>query len=87
MRSAAGQALAQQWADGLLPLFTIRLDGLISRFMGETAAKLRLVFDAVAQTRAVYLFDKFDALGAERAAGNDVGEARSILNSYPAVPG
>ncbi|MFD5884525.1 AAA family ATPase [Streptomyces sp. NPDC060334] len=65
-----------------LPLFTIRLDGLISRFMGETAAKLRLVFDAVAQTRAVYLFDEFDALGAERAAGNDVGEARRILNSF-----
>lgn len=55
---------------------------LISRFMGETAAKLRLVFDAVAQTRAVYLFDEFDALGAERAAGNDVGEARRILNSF-----
>ncbi|MEV6958696.1 AAA family ATPase [Streptomyces sp. NPDC051207] len=64
-----------------LPLFTIRLDGLISRFMGETAAKLRLVFDAVAETRAVYLFDEFDALGAERA-GNDVGEARRILNSF-----
>lgn len=65
-----------------LPLFTIRLDGLISRFMGETATKLRLVFDAVAQTRAVYLFDEFDALGAERTAGNDVGEARRILNSF-----
>ncbi|WP_409474848.1 AAA family ATPase [Streptomyces sp. HC307] len=50
--------------------------------MGGTAAKLRLVSDAVAQTRAVYLFDEFDALGAERAAGNDVGAARRILNSF-----
>src|SRR5215468_10703821 len=33
-----------------LPLFTVRLDRLITRFMGETAAKLRLVFDAIAQT-------------------------------------
>ncbi|MFE1593570.1 AAA family ATPase [Nocardia sp. NPDC058705] len=65
-----------------LPLYTIRLDGLISRFMGETASKLRLVFDAVERTRAVYLFDEFDALGAERIAGNDVGEARRILNSF-----
>ena len=47
-----------------LPLFTIRLDGLISRFLGETATKLRPVFDAVAQTRTVHLFDEFDALGA-----------------------
>ncbi|MFG3083497.1 AAA family ATPase [Streptomyces parvulus] len=65
-----------------LPLYTIRLEGLISRFMGETAAKLRMVFDAVERTRAVYLFDEFDALGAERIAGNDVGEARRILNSF-----
>ncbi|GAA4282739.1 hypothetical protein GCM10022261_02700 [Brevibacterium daeguense] len=49
--------------------------------MGETASKLRLVFDSVAQRRAVYLFDEFDALGADRS-GNDVGEARRILNSF-----
>lgn len=65
-----------------LPLYTIRLDGLISRFMGETAAKLRTIFDMVEHTRAVYLFDEFDALGAERISGNDVGEARRILNSF-----
>lgn len=64
-----------------LPMFTIRLDGLLSKFMGETASKLRLVFDAVAQRRGVYLFDEFDALGADRS-GNDVGEARRILNSF-----
>lgn len=64
-----------------LPMYTIRLDSLLSKFMGETASKLRLVFDAVARNRAVYLFDEFDALGADRA-GNDVGEARRILNSF-----
>lgn len=65
-----------------LALFTIQLDGLITKYMGETAAKLRLVFDAIAQTRAVYLFDEFDALGGERAAKNDVGEIRRVLNSF-----
>ena len=64
-----------------LPLFTVRLDGLLSKYMGETAGKLRAVFDAVADRRGVYLFDEFDALGADRA-GNDVGEARRILNSF-----
>lgn len=64
-----------------LPLFTVRLDSLLSKYMGETAGKLRLVFDAAAQRRGVYLFDEFDALGADRA-GNDVGEARRILNSF-----
>ena len=64
-----------------LPLLTIRLDSLLSKYLGETASKLRTVFDAVAEQRAVYLFDEFDALGGDRS-GNDVGEARRILNSF-----
>jgi SpoVK/Ycf46/Vps4 family AAA+-type ATPase len=65
-----------------LPLFTIRLDGLITKYMGETAAKLRLVFDALTETRGVYFFDEVDALGGERARANDVGEIRRVLNSF-----
>lgn len=65
-----------------LPLFTIRLDALISKYMGETSAKLRTIFDSTVRTRAVYLFDEFDAIGSQRAAGNDVGEARRILNTF-----
>lgn len=65
-----------------LPLFSIRLDTVLTKFMGETAAKLRLVFDALAETRGVYLFDEVDALGGDRAAQNDVGEIRRVLNSF-----
>ena len=64
------------------PLFTILLDGLITKFMGETAAKLRLVFDAIAKARGVYLFDEFDAIGGRRDTGRDVGEIRRVLNSF-----
>ena len=78
-KSMTASALATELG---LPLFTIRLDALISKFMGETSAKLRTIFDATARTRAVYLFDEFDALGAQRTAGNDVGEARRILNTF-----
>jgi len=65
-----------------LPLFTIVLDGLITKFMGETAAKLRLVFDAMTATRGVYFFDEFDAIGARRGERQDVGEIRRVLNSF-----
>lgn len=65
-----------------LPLFTVRLDSVITRFLGESAAKLRLVFNQIAQMRAVYLFDEFDALGGKRGVGNDVGEIRRVLNSF-----
>ena len=65
-----------------LPLFSIQLHGLITKYLGETAAKLRLIFDAISQTRAVYLFDEFDALGTDRASRNEVGEIRRVLNSF-----
>lgn len=65
-----------------LPLFSIRLDAVITKFMGETAAKLRLVFDSLAESRGVYLFDEIDALAGDRAAANDVGEIRRVLNSF-----
>ncbi len=64
-----------------LPLFTVRLDALFSRFFGETAGKMRLLFDQIAQTRGVYLLDEFDAIGARRGDPNDVGEIRRVLNS------
>jgi SpoVK/Ycf46/Vps4 family AAA+-type ATPase len=65
-----------------LPLFTVLLDGLITKFMGETASKLRLVFEAMQETKGVYFFDEFDALGSKRSEKNDVGEIRRVLNSF-----
>lgn len=65
-----------------LPLHVIQLDGLITKYLGETAAKLRLIFETVQESRGVYLFDEFDALGGERSAGGDVGEIRRVLNSF-----
>lgn len=65
-----------------LPLFVVRLDALITKFMGETAAKLRLVFNAIQQVRGVYLFDEFDSIGSQRGNSNDVGEIRRVLNSF-----
>ncbi|HTR27402.1 MAG TPA: ATP-binding protein [Terriglobales bacterium] len=65
-----------------LPLFTLLLEGVITKFMGETASKLRAVFDAMYTNEAVYLFDEFDAIGARRDQINDVGEIRRVLNSF-----
>jgi SpoVK/Ycf46/Vps4 family AAA+-type ATPase len=65
-----------------IPLFQVRLDGLITKFMGETAAKLRQIFEATGQTRGIYFFDEFDAIGSQRGLMNDVGEIRRVLNSF-----
>ncbi len=65
-----------------LPLYLVRFESLLTKFMGETAAKLRLIFDAMHSSKGVYLFDEFDAIGAQRALPNDTGEIRRILNSF-----
>ena len=65
-----------------LPLFRIRLDTLITRYLGETASKLRLVFDQIHAVRGIYLFDEFDALGTQRNQTGEVGEMRRVLNSF-----
>lgn len=65
-----------------LALLLAEFHGILTKFMGEAAAKLRLVFDAMVKTRGVYLFDEFDAIGSKRDLPNDVGEIRRILNSF-----
>ena len=64
-----------------IPLLTVIYTSLITRFMGETASKLKLIFDAMSVTRGVYFFDEFDAIGSQRSATNDVGEIRRVLNT------
>lgn len=65
-----------------LAVFIVRLDGLITKFMGESISKLRLIFEAMQNTRGVYLFDEFDSIGSNRSYGNDVGEIKRVLNSF-----
>jgi SpoVK/Ycf46/Vps4 family AAA+-type ATPase len=63
-------------------LHVIQMDRLVTKFMGETSAKLRQIFDKIKEMPGIYLFDEFDAIGGERNLGNDVGEMRRVLNSF-----
>ena len=65
-----------------LQLHTIQVDRLVTKFMGETGAKLRQIFDLIQEEHGVYLFDEFDAIGSDRSNENDVGEMRRVLNSF-----
>jgi len=65
-----------------LPLYRVMMDKMVTKFMGETSAKLRQVFDAIQHQKGVYLFDEFDAIGGERGRDDDVGEMRRVVNSF-----
>ncbi|MBI9107932.1 MAG: ATP-binding protein [Spirochaetales bacterium] len=65
-----------------LDVNTIQVDRLVTKFMGETSAKLRQIFDLIQQEHGIYLFDEFDAIGGDRSQENDVGEMRRVLNAF-----
>lgn len=64
------------------PLHIVQIDRLVTKFMGETSAKLRQIFDLIREVPGVYLFDEFDAIGSERSLDNDVGEMRRVLTAF-----
>jgi SpoVK/Ycf46/Vps4 family AAA+-type ATPase len=80
-KSMSASALATELS---LPLVTIRIEALISKYTGEIATKLRMVYDALAHPRTVCLFDDLDALAARRMYGYgfDIIDARRILNMF-----
>lgn len=63
------------------PLAVIRLDSVVSSYLGETAANLRKVFDFIGVNPVVALFDEFDALGKERGAPDEHGELKRVVNA------
>ena len=65
-----------------LPLFIVQTDKLISKYMGETGAKLRQIFDSISQNVGIYFFDEFDSIGSERSSDNDVKEMHRVLNLF-----
>ncbi|MEE4211959.1 MAG: ATP-binding protein, partial [Parvularcula sp.] len=65
-----------------LNLYVVRLEGLVTKYLGETGAHLRSLFDEAAKRRGVFFFDEFDALGGRRDRPNDVGEMRRVLNGF-----
>jgi SpoVK/Ycf46/Vps4 family AAA+-type ATPase len=76
-----------------LPLLTVRLDAVISSYLGTTAKNLRTVFDYAAQRHGVLFLDEFDALAKMRDDANEIGEIKRIVNGliqnldlYPDMP-
>ncbi len=64
-----------------MPLVVVRLDSVISSFLGETASNLRKVFDYISKHPSVALFDEFDAISKDRGDSADHGELKRSVNA------
>jgi SpoVK/Ycf46/Vps4 family AAA+-type ATPase len=64
-----------------LPLFVVKLDRLISSYLGETASNVRKIFEFARKQPCVLFFDEFDALARARDDGGEHNELRRVVNS------
>ncbi len=75
-------SLAEAIANSLMvPMFTVRYEGIITSYLGETATRLKHLFDFVKTQRCVLFFDEFDAIGKERGDQHETGEIKRVVNS------
>lgn len=64
-----------------LPFLTVRYDGVVDSYLGETAARIRRIIDYAAAAPCVLFFDEFDAIGKERGDIHETGEIKRVVNS------
>jgi SpoVK/Ycf46/Vps4 family AAA+-type ATPase len=64
-----------------LPLFVVKIDRLISSYLGETATNVRKIFEFARKQPCVLFFDEFDALARSRDDTSEHNELRRVVNS------
>ncbi len=77
-KTSLAHALAH---DLMVPLLSVRYEGLIGSYLGETAARLRRVFDYARQRACVLFLDEFDTVGKERGDIHETGEIKRVVST------
>jgi SpoVK/Ycf46/Vps4 family AAA+-type ATPase len=78
-KTSAAEALATELGTALV---TVRIDAVVSSYLGETATNIRKVFDFLECGAYVALFDEFDAFGKEREDASEHGELKRLVNAF-----
>lgn len=77
-KTSLAEAVAAELA---LPFLTVRYEGLVGSYLGETASRLQTIIDYVSRTPCVLFFDEFDSVGKERADQHETGEIKRVVSS------
>jgi SpoVK/Ycf46/Vps4 family AAA+-type ATPase len=77
-KTSVAEAIA---AELMAPLAVVRLDAVVSSYLGETAANLRRIFDFASAGHWVLFLDEFDALGRSRDDPTEHGEIKRMVNA------
>ena len=77
-KTTLAEALAESTG---VPLFVVRYETMIGSYLGETATRLKRLFDYARTTPCVLFFDEFDAIGKERGDIHETGEIKRVVTS------
>jgi AAA+ superfamily predicted ATPase len=65
----------------MVPLLVVRYEGLIASYLGETAARVRRLFDYARQRACVLFLDEFDTIAKERGDVHETGEIKRVVST------
>ena len=65
----------------MLPIYVIRYDSLVGSYLGETALRMRRLFDFIRSRKCIVFFDEFDTIGKERSDMHETGEIKRVVSS------
>lgn len=65
-----------------LPLYSARLDGIVSSYLGSTAKNIRAILEFASKTPCVLFLDEFDAVAKLRDDQHEIGELKRVVNSF-----
>jgi len=77
-KTSLAEAIA---AETMVPFYVVRYEGVVSSFLGETAARLDSVFEFARTRRCVLFFDEFDTIAKERADTHETGEIKRVVST------
>ena len=77
-KTTLAEALAHEL---MYPLLVVRYETLVGSYLGETAGRLKHLFDFAKTQRCVLFFDEFETLGKERGDSHETGEIKRVVSS------
>ena len=77
-KTMTANALAMELS---LPIAYVRLDGLVSSYLGQTGANIRKIFEFVKGKRIMLFLDEFDAIAKKRDDSHELGELKRVVTT------
>lgn len=77
-KTSVAEAIASEL---MLPFYVVRYEGVVSSFLGETAARLDSAFEFARTRRCVLFFDELDTIAKERSDVHETGEIKRVVST------